>query len=351
MNRVFTLAVFFLGLLVIAWVAWGFVGSSALALAMTLAITAAYLLGAQELRRFRAATGTLKGALRDLTQTPVNLDTWLRGLDPSLQSPVRLRIEGVRVALPNPTLTPYLVGLLVMLGMLGTFLGMVVTFKGAVFALEGSTDLQAIRAALAAPIRGLGLSFGTSVAGVAGSAMLGLLSAISRRERLMVVRQLDDGIATVLRPFSQGHQREETLKALQAQTQLLPQVMDHMQSMMDQMEQHSAQTHAQLSERQAQFHQATAQVYTQLADTVSQSLQSSLEAASLALARNAQPVIEAAMAEIARESARQHARVGETVRTQLGQLVEGVDQRAQAQQQALCQTLESTANAISTHAT
>ena len=49
-----------------------------------------------------------------------------------------------------PALAPYLVGLLVLLGMLGTFLGMVVTFKGAVFALEGSTDLQAIRSNLEA---------------------------------------------------------------------------------------------------------------------------------------------------------------------------------------------------------
>ena len=69
---------------------------------------------------------------------------------------MRLRIEGERVALPGPALTPYLVGLLVMLGMLGTFLGMVVTFKGAVFALEGSSDLQAIRAALAGAHQGPG---------------------------------------------------------------------------------------------------------------------------------------------------------------------------------------------------
>jgi len=98
-----------------------------------------------------------------------------------LQPSVRARIEGERVGLPGPSLTPYLVGLLVMLGMLGTFLGMVMTFKGAVFALEGSADLQAIRAALAAPIKGLGLSFGTSVAGVATSALLGLVSALPPR--------------------------------------------------------------------------------------------------------------------------------------------------------------------------
>jgi hypothetical protein len=106
--------------------------------------------------------------------------------------------------------------------MLGTFLGMVVTFKGAVFALEGSTDLQAIRSALAAPIRGLGLSFGTSVAGVAASAMLGLMSAVARRERADVARQLDQRIATVFLPFSLVHQRQETFRALQEQARAMP---------------------------------------------------------------------------------------------------------------------------------
>ena len=103
-------------------------------------------------------------ALDQLSQAPAALAAWLANVPPSLRDAVRLRVEGERVALPGPALTPYLVGLLVMLGMLGTFLGMVVTFQGAVFAMQGSTDLQAVRSALAEPIKGLGLSFGTSVA-------------------------------------------------------------------------------------------------------------------------------------------------------------------------------------------
>ena len=111
-------------------------------------------------------------------------------------------------------MTPYLVGLLVLLGMLGTFLGMVVTLNGAVMALESTTDLPTIRAALAAPVKGLGLAFGTSVAGVAASAMLGLVSALCRRERLQAAQALDARIATSLRPFSLAHQREQTLESL-----------------------------------------------------------------------------------------------------------------------------------------
>jgi hypothetical protein len=174
-------AAFVAGLVAVAWIGAGFVGTSALALAMTLLIGAVYLLGAWELRRFRALSAGLGQALARIETAPAQLDDWLHTLPPALQNAVRARIEGERVALPGLALTPYLVGLLVMLGMLGTFLGMVVTFQGAVFAVDGSSDLAAIRSALAAPIQGLALAFGTSVAGVATSAMLGLMSALSRR--------------------------------------------------------------------------------------------------------------------------------------------------------------------------
>ena len=123
------------------------------------------------------------------------------------------------MALPAPALTPYLVGLLVLLGMLGTLLGMMATLRGTGAALASATDLQAIRGSLAAPVKGLGFAFGTSIAGVASSAMLGLLSALCRRERLQVVQQLDAGHRhDPARPLA-GHQREEAFKLLQQQTE------------------------------------------------------------------------------------------------------------------------------------
>jgi len=185
-TRIATGCAFALGLAAIGWVGWGFVGSHHLALVMTALIAAAYLLGAVELRQYRIATHGLSRLLQEVSTPPVDLAQWLQPLDATLKAPVRQRIDGQSSPLPGPSLTPYLIGLLVMLGMLGTFLGMVVTFKGAVFALEGSADLAAIRAALAEPIKGLSLSFGTSVAGVAASAMLGLMSSLARRERLAI---------------------------------------------------------------------------------------------------------------------------------------------------------------------
>ena len=320
MNRIFFAVAFAIGLITVAWVGVGFVGSSWMALTMTAVIAGVYLLGAFELKQFRAATASLAAALADVTQPLPDIGAWLGGVHPSLKNAVRLRIEGERVGLPGPALTPYLVGLLVMLGMLGTFLGMVVTFKGAVFALEGSTDLHAIRSALAAPIKGLGLAFGTSVAGVAASAMLGLMSTVSRRERMDVARELDALIATVFRPLSLTHQRQETFKALQLQAHALPGVVDKLQAMMEGMERRSQQLNEQLLGSQAQFHHAASVAYTGLADTVGQSLKDSLTASARVAGESLKPVVEAAMTEIAQESRRLHERVSDAAQTQLNGL-------------------------------
>jgi hypothetical protein len=320
MNRVLFGLAFAIGLVAVVWVGVGFVGTSWLALFMTALIAIVYALGAVELRQFRAATSALAKALAEAPSSPTELGTWLEGVPASVRQAVRLRIEGERVGLPGPALTPYLVGLLVMLGMLGTFLGMVVTFKGAVFALEGSTDLNAIRAALAAPIKGLGMSFGTSVAGVASSAMLGLMSAMSRRERIDVVRLLDTCIATVFKPFSLAHQRQETYKALQAQTHALPAVVDKLQAMMEGMERRSQDLNAQLLGQQAQFHRDSAAVYTSLAADVGQSLKDSLSASTRAASEGLQPVVESAMTAIAQESALAHLRLLETADEQMSGL-------------------------------
>ncbi|RJG01028.1 DUF802 domain-containing protein [Noviherbaspirillum sedimenti] len=327
LNKHLFAAAFLLGALGVIWVGVGFIDSSFLALAMTAIIGAVYVFGALELRQFRQATATLADALAAIPESLANLadlaglDKWLASVHPSLQNPVRLRIEGERVGLPGPTLTPYLVGLLVMLGMLGTFLGMAVTLKGAVFALEKTTDLQAMRSALAVPVSGLGLAFGTSVAGVAASAMLGLMSALSRRERMLAAQLLDTRIATVLRRFSLTHQRQETFKALQLQSQALPAVVDQLQAMMTQMADMNQQLGQQLSQRllgnQEDFHSNVKGVYTDLARAVDQSLRESLSQSAQAAGESIKPVVEAAMSGIAREANLMHERMTEKVERQL----------------------------------
>lgn len=318
MNKQLFAGAFVLGAMAVAWVAAGFVGSAnVLALLMTVVIGAVYGFGALELHRFRQATGDLSSAVAAIPTDLQILGDWLNRVPAHLQNTVRLRVEGERVGLPGPVLTPYLVGLLVMLGMLGTFLGMVVTLNGAVFALESTTDLQAIRSAFAAPIKGLGLSFGTSVAGVATSAMLGLMSAICRRERLATAQTLDSAIATTLRGFSLTHQRQETYKALQQQSLALPVVVNQMQTMMAQMETMSRQLNERLLSNQQAFHSDVKSVYTDLASSVGQSLRDSLTESAHAVGASIKPVFEATMAGIAQEAHAMHTRLVDTTQTQL----------------------------------
>ncbi len=317
MNKSVMTAVFALGLAAVGWVGWGFLGTSPLALVLTLLIGAVYVLGALELMQFRRATTSLASALGDAQQPPSELGPWVERLHPSLRHPVRQRIEGERTALPGPTLAPYLVGLLVMLGMLGTFLGMVMTFKGAVFALETSSNLEAIRTALAEPIKGLGLSFGTSVAGVAASAMLGLLSAMTRRERLATVRLLDARIPTVFRPFSASHRRDETFQALQAQAHALPLIAERLQGLVEGLERRHGELAEQLLGQQKNFHSEASSAYTQLAGAVGSSLQDSLGASARVAGETLRPVVEQAMAELAQESQRAHQRLTEATAAQM----------------------------------
>ena len=315
-KQMFTGA-FLLGAIAVVWVGTGFIGSHYVALLMTLLIGAVYVFGALELRQFRQATASLTEALAAIPEQLTNLEDWLAGVPPALQNAVRLRIEGERVGLPGPALTPYLVGLLVMLGMLGTFLGMVVTLNGAAFSLESTTDLAAIRAALAAPIKGLGLAFGTSVAGVATSAMLGLMSALSRGDRQRAAQLLEGKIANQLRGFSLTHQRQQTYKALQYQAQALPEVVDKLQAMMTQMAHMSQQLNTQLTSNQASFHSEAKGIYSELAASVGQSLRDSLTQSAQVASDSLKPLVEVAMAGMAQEARLLHTRVIDTAQTQL----------------------------------
>lgn len=386
------LAVFAAGLAAVAWVAAGYVLSSPTALAATTLIALVYLAGALELRRFHRATGGLQQAVLALQAdaTPTTADSlaaWLAQLPAALRPAVRSRIDGARTPLPGPALAPYLVGLLVLLGMLGTFVGMVATLKGAAAALQTSSDLATIRNALMAPVQGLGLAFGTSVAGVAASAALGLVAALCRRARQRAGALLDVLVASRLQAFStasrraaeqaqqdllvrqqaqqqadqqaqaQATQHAQTLAALQAlaaaqqqQAQALPALAGELRSAVQALAQQQQQLGSQLVDGQTRFHHEAQATHAALAASVGQSLRDGLaESARLAGATIA-PAVDTAMAGIARETGALQARLADVVQQQLdglaarfGQSVDGVaahwqdalaQQRRDAQAQA-----------------
>ena len=339
MNRNLSLFAFVLGLFAVVWVAIGYIGGHPLAFSVSCVIALVYVAGALEMRRFHDNTTTLATALRNIPEDIGHLGEWLQQVPAALQNTVRLRIEGERAALPAPGVTPYLVGLLVLLGMLGTFLGMVVTLNGAVLALESTTDLHTIRSALAAPVKGLGVAFGTSVAGVATSAMLGLISALCRRDRVHVGQLLDSKIAGVLRDFSLSYQRQETFKALQVQAQALPELVGKLDAMMTRMAEQNRQLGDQLLAGQQRFHDEAKGLYAGLAQSVDQSLKASLKDSATVAAETIQPVVTATMAGIAGETRGLHDKLFGTVETQLagiaGQFAQTVGTVSETWMQAL----------------
>lgn len=324
MSRLLFIAAFVLGASAIVWTSSIFIGTDILALLVTLIIGLAYGIGFVELSKYRHATDSLNSALEELRDDITELGSWLGKLDASLQNSVRLRIESERVALPAPVLTPYLVGLLVMLGLLGTFVGMVDTLQGAVFALEGSTELQAIREGLAAPINGLSLAFGTSVAGVAASAMLGLSSTLSRRDRMNATRLLDTKIGTVLRHFSLVYNRQQTYNAMQAQAAALPNVALQLEKVAASLAQMGDTLSEQLTNNQNDFHQQVQSAYTELASSVDKSLTESLAESGRQVGESIKPLVVETMAEISKEAKNSQEHLTATAKQQLQAMSESL---------------------------
>ncbi len=320
MNQILRHAAALAGLAAVAWVGAGYLATNPLALVVTLLIGGFYVMGLLELQRFRRATDALAQALADLPESLVELRPWLERVPAGLRNAVRRRVEGEPVGLPGPSLAPTLAGLLVLLGMLGTFLGMILTLRGTGAALETATDLVAVRNSLIAPVKGLGLAFGTSVAGVAASAALGLQSALCRRERVAAAQALDARIATTLRRFSVAHQREESLALLQRQAELMPALVDGLKTMMDTLAQQADASNARLLASQERFQGQAEAAYAGLAQSVDRTLQASLTEGARIAGETIRPVAEATLAGIARETSALHAALAGTMQGQLDQL-------------------------------
>ncbi|MBQ0931156.1 DUF802 domain-containing protein [Ideonella alba] len=308
MTRLLYPAALLAGLLAIAWIAVGYLSTSLPALLMMALIAAFYALGALELRRLRADSAALRASLTEAP--PASPGDWLAVLPAAWRPALQARLDGQRLLLPGAALTPYLVGLLVLLGMLGTFLGMVATLAGTGQALERAGDLALLRDALAAPVKGLGLAFGTSVAGVAASAALGLMSALARLEQSSALALLDERLAGPWRALSAAQRADEARAEQRRQAELLPALVQGVQALLA----------SQQAEQRA-FHEATSASYRALAEqvagsldrTVRDSVAGSLQQAALGI----QPVVEATMAGLTREAQAMHGRVADTLAQQL----------------------------------
>jgi hypothetical protein len=99
----------------------------------------------------------------------------------------------------------YMTGLLVFLGLLGTFWGLIETVSSVgnvIQGLKASGDsgsmFDSLREGLAAPLGGMGISFSSSLFGLAGSLVLGFLDLQSSQAQNRFYTELEDWLSTTV---------------------------------------------------------------------------------------------------------------------------------------------------------
>src|SRR3569833_1774200 len=102
----------------------------------------------------------------------------------------------------------YMTGLLVFLGLLGTFWGLIETVGSVGKVIEGlkaggdaGSLFDTLKEGLAAPLGGMGISFSSSLFGLAGSLILGFLDLQSSQAQNRFYTDLEDWLATTVREY------------------------------------------------------------------------------------------------------------------------------------------------------
>ncbi len=105
----------------------------------------------------------------------------------------------------------YMTGLLVFLGLLGTFWGLIETVGSVGKVIDGlkvggdaGALFDTLKEGLAAPLGGMGISFSSSLFGLAGSLILGFLDLQSSQAQNRFYTDLEDWLATTVREYGRG---------------------------------------------------------------------------------------------------------------------------------------------------
>jgi len=103
----------------------------------------------------------------------------------------------------------YMTGLLVFLGLLGTFWGLIETVGSVGAVIQGlktggdaASTFDTLRDGLAAPLSGMGISFSSSLFGLAGSLVLGFLDLQSSQAQNRFYTELEDWLSTTVSDYT-----------------------------------------------------------------------------------------------------------------------------------------------------
>jgi hypothetical protein len=118
----------------------------------------------------------------------------------------------------------YLVGLLVFLGLLGTFWGLLETIQSVGKAIatldtkggEGVALFDDLKAGLAAPLKGMGTAFSSSLLGLSGSLVLGFLELQASHAHNRFYNELEEWLSTITELTPGGGSAERSTMQLTA---------------------------------------------------------------------------------------------------------------------------------------
>ncbi|KAB2877041.1 MAG: flagellar motor protein MotA, partial [Pseudorhodoplanes sp.] len=106
-------------------------------------------------------------------------------------------------------LSRYMTGLLIFLGLLGTFWGLIETVGSVGRILEGlrpsgdaASMFETLKEGLGAPLGGMGIAFSSSLFGLAGSLVLGFLDLQTSQAQNRFYTDLEDWLSTTVRDIS-----------------------------------------------------------------------------------------------------------------------------------------------------
>ncbi|MEM9437622.1 MAG: biopolymer transporter ExbB [Pseudomonadota bacterium] len=137
-------------------------------------------------------------------------------------------------------ITRYLVSLLIFLGLLGTFFGLATTVPALVETIrslspaEGETGLDVfarLQAGLESQLGGMGVAFASSLLGLAGSLVVGLLELFAGHGQNRFYRELEEWVSSITRVSFSSGEGEGTSEA-----GAMAQVLDHMAEQMEAMQ-------------------------------------------------------------------------------------------------------------------
>ncbi len=169
----------------------------------------------------------------------------------SILDSVQIRLEEQR------DLSRYLIGLLIFLGLLGTFWGLLVTIRSVgeiIGGMSGGTDaiamFEALKVKLDEPLSGMSTAFSTSLFGLAGSLVVGFLDLQSGHAQNRFYNELEVWLSNITRiPSGVGADGEGSVPAyVQALLEQTAESLDRMQRSVADSERERRATVDQLSE-------------------------------------------------------------------------------------------------------